>query len=119
MSRPFASSARAFTKTSNAVSVPSRAIRRASLSSRDLFMPVNRNYSEPVCLGKEQLVSTRLTTSFYFPPDDIFVIPAIDQSVDGSVCILSKQNSAFDSFAKEKITRFRKELLLLSLALPK
>src|SRR5437764_748839 len=40
MSRPFASNARAFTKTSNAVSVPRRAMRLASRSSRALVMTV-------------------------------------------------------------------------------
>src|SRR5688572_4288397 len=38
MSRPFASSARAFTRTSNAVSVPRRAIRLARRSSEVVFI---------------------------------------------------------------------------------
>src|ERR1700730_11347508 len=40
MSRPFASSARALTRTSNAVSVPRRAIRFARRSSWAVFMTV-------------------------------------------------------------------------------
>jgi hypothetical protein len=41
-------------------------------------------------------------------PDDVFVISPIDKCVDFSVLIITKQDSAFDTFAKEKLRCFRK-----------
>jgi hypothetical protein len=41
-------------------------------------------------------------------PDDVFVISPIDKRVDFPVLVVTKQNSAFDTFAKENLGCFRK-----------
>jgi hypothetical protein len=41
-------------------------------------------------------------------PDDVFVISTIDKRVDFAVLVVAKQDSAFNTFAKEKLGCFRK-----------
>jgi hypothetical protein len=42
------------------------------------------------------------------PPDDVFVVSPIDKHVDFPVLVVTKQDPAFDTFAKEKLGCFRK-----------
>ena len=46
---------------------------------------------------------------FHLSPDDIFVIPPIDQRVDLSAVIGAKKNSTFNAFAKENFGSFRQQ----------
>jgi hypothetical protein len=41
-------------------------------------------------------------------PDNVFVISPVNKRVDFSVLIITKQNSALDTFAEEKLGCFRK-----------
>ena len=43
------------------------------------------------------------TELFRFAPDDVFVVTTVDQRVDFTVSSVTKQNSAFDTFAEEKL----------------
>ena len=46
--------------------------------------------------------------SVCFAPDNVFVVPAVDQGVYFAGRIATEQNSAFDAFAKKQIAGFRK-----------
>src|SRR5260370_16166574 len=78
MSRPFASSARAFTSTSNAVSVPRRAIRLARRSSEALVMTAKSatGTHNPVAVNEhDRWLSHGASTHFALRSDVIFLIP--------------------------------------------
>src|SRR6266404_8510166 len=66
MSRPFASSARAFTSTSNAVSVPRRAMRLARRSSRALVMTAKSHLARRCNLSLNTSLVTRHLSLFSF-----------------------------------------------------
>jgi len=40
--------------------------------------------------------------------DNVFVVSTVDKRVDFPVLVVTKQDSAFDAFAKEKLRCFRK-----------
>jgi hypothetical protein len=52
-----------------------------------------------------------------FPPDDIFVISPIDESVDLSVFGMAKQDATLDSLAKEDLRSLRQELFAFTFSL--
>jgi hypothetical protein len=43
-----------------------------------------------------------------FAPNNVFVVSTVDKRGDFPVLIVTKQDSAFDAFAKEKLRCFRK-----------
>ena len=43
---------------------------------------------------------------FNFAPDNVFVVPAIDQGIDFAVVIGTKENPAFNAFTKENFRSF-------------
>src|SRR2546423_3976811 len=52
-------------------------------------------------------------------PDNVFVISSVNKRVDFSVLIVTKQNSSFDTFAKEKLGCFRNQFVFLSISFDK
>src|SRR6266567_2987697 len=54
---------------------------------------------------------------FCFAPEDVFVVPAIDESIDLSVIGVAKQNAALHAFAEKDIRSLGQELLAFAFSL--
>ena len=63
--------------------------------------------------SKNYELKARHGNLFRFAPDNIFVIPAVDEAIHFSVGVGMEENPAFDAFAEEEIGSFWEQLLLL------
>ena len=52
-----------------------------------------------------------------FAPDDVFVVPAIDESIDLSVIGVAKQNAALHALTEKDIRSLGQELLAFAFSL--
>jgi len=48
----------------------------------------------------------------FLSPNDILVIPPINQSVDLAICVVTEEDPAFDAFAEKEFGSFGEQLFL-------
>src|SRR2546421_13083995 len=63
---------------------------------------------KPCLIPNSRGLQVRCLLASNLAPNNIFVISTIDKCVDFPVLVIAKQDSAFDTFAKEKLRCFRK-----------